>query len=126
VRDRNRHTDSFPAEVEGRSKHKMTGSSPAQQPRIAPATPGGTPIAPDQALSLAVQAVPGAFPFAVFVPGPKGAFQVRLRYPEDRTPGGRSRVILDQYTGQVLLAESSRTAPAGTRLVTLNRALHTG
>jgi len=42
------------------------------------------------------------------------------------TPGGRSRVVVDQYTGDVLFAESSRTAPAGTRMVIVNRALHTG
>jgi uncharacterized iron-regulated membrane protein len=70
--------------------------------------------------------LPDAAPFAVFVPAPKGAYQVRLRYPQDRTPGGRTRVIVDQYTGKVLFAESSPTAPAGTRLVIANRALHTG
>jgi uncharacterized iron-regulated membrane protein len=56
----------------------------------------------------------------------KAAYQVRLRYPEDVTPGGRSRVIVDQYSGKVLFVEGSRTAPAGTRLVIANRALHTG
>jgi uncharacterized iron-regulated membrane protein len=35
-------------------------------------------------------------------------------------------VIVDPYTGAVLAAEGSRSAPAGTRLVTLNRAIHTG
>jgi uncharacterized iron-regulated membrane protein len=49
-----------------------------------------------------------------------------MRYPEDRTPGGRSRVLVDQYSGANLLTESSRTGPAGTRLINLNRALHTG
>jgi len=33
---------------------------------------------------------------------------------------------VDQYTGQVLFAEGSRTAPAGARLVIANRAIHTG
>lgn len=35
-------------------------------------------------------------------------------------------MYLDQYTGKVLWVMSSRTAPAGTHLVTLNRAIHTG
>lgn len=35
-------------------------------------------------------------------------------------------MIVDQYTGQVLLAEGSRAAPAGARLVNANRAIHTG
>jgi len=33
---------------------------------------------------------------------------------------------LNPYSGKVLFAEGSRGAPAGTRLVTANRALHTG
>ena len=35
-------------------------------------------------------------------------------------------MIVDQYTGKVLFAEGSRTAPAGARVVIANRALHTG
>ena len=33
---------------------------------------------------------------------------------------------MDQYTGQILQAEGSRTAPAGARAVIVNRAIHTG
>ena len=40
--------------------------------------------------------------------------------------GGRSRIIVDQYTGNVLLAEGSRTAAAGTRMVIINRAIQIG
>lgn len=40
--------------------------------------------------------------------------------------GGRSRVEIDPYTGDVVFAEGSRTAPAGTRGIILNRAIHTG
>ena len=35
-------------------------------------------------------------------------------------------MVVDQYTGKVLFAEGSRTAPAGARLVIANRAIHTG
>ncbi len=34
--------------------------------------------------------------------------------------------MLNPYTGSILFAEGSRGAPAGTRLVTANRAIHTG
>jgi len=84
------------------------------------------PLSPDQAMEIAAAAIPGAFPFQIGIPGPKGAYQIRSRFPEDLTPGGRSRVIVDQYTGKVLYAEGSRTAPAGTRMVIVNRAIHTG
>lgn len=106
--------------------YRLTGSRPAQAPKVPPPPLGATPISPDQAMVIAHQALSGAMPFALLVPGPKGAYQVRLRFPEDLTPGGRSRVVVDQYTGSVLFVEGSRTAPAGTRMVTANRALHTG
>jgi uncharacterized iron-regulated membrane protein len=90
-------------------------------------TPAGAPaISPDRAVAIAREALPGADPISVNVPTPAGVYAISARYPEDLTPGGRSRVYVEQYTGAVLLAEGSRTAPAGTRLVTLNRAIHTG
>jgi uncharacterized iron-regulated membrane protein len=49
-----------------------------------------------------------------------------MRFPEDRTPGGRSRVFVNRYTGDVLAAASTRTAPLGTRIDNLKRSLHTG
>jgi len=48
------------------------------------------------------------------------------RFPEDRTPAGRSRVYLDQFSGKVLLAENTRTAPLGTRILNVKRSAHTG
>jgi uncharacterized iron-regulated membrane protein len=75
---------------------------------------------------MARVAMPGAAPIAVSAPNPKSAFRVAMRFPEDRTPGGRTRVYVDPYTGAVLLAESSRTTAAGTRIINLNRAIHTG
>ena len=114
-------------ETTGPLLYKMTGSQPSQMPDPpAGPPPGARPITPDQAIAIARDALPGATPFLIIVPGPKGAYQVRCRYPEDLTPGGRSRVLVDQYRGAILFAEGSRAAPAGTRLVNANRALHTG
>jgi uncharacterized iron-regulated membrane protein len=107
--------------------YKITGSKPSEMPKtFPPAPPGAIPIPVDQALETARKALPGATPFAIFVPNPKGAYRIALRYPEDRTSGGRSRVLVDQYTGRVLFSEGSRTAPAGARLAIANRAIHTG
>jgi uncharacterized iron-regulated membrane protein len=106
--------------------YRMTGSEATKAPQTPPPPPGARPITPDQAMEIAAAAIPGAFPFQIGIPGPKGAYQIRSRFPEDLTPGGRSRVIVDQYTGNVLYAEGSRTAPAGTRMVIVNRAIHTG
>jgi uncharacterized iron-regulated membrane protein len=77
-------------------------------------------------VAIAARALPGAAPIAVSVTAGKAPYRVALRYPEDLTPGGRSRVFVNPYTGAVMQAESSRTTAAGTRLVILNRAVHTG
>jgi uncharacterized iron-regulated membrane protein len=107
--------------------HKMAGSQPVKQDfKAAPHAPDAKPITPDQALDVARAAIPGATPMIVSLPGARGLYRIALRFPEDLTPGGRSRVVLDAYTGAVLQAESSRTTASGTRMVNLNRAMHTG
>ena len=109
--------------------YAATRSTPAvmyaRPPRFT-VVPSGPPIGPDRAVAIARAALPGASPISLQIPPPTGAYAISARYPEDRTPGGRSRVYIDQYSGAVLIAEGSRTAPAGSRLITLNRALHTG
>ena len=95
-------------------------------PRTFDVTPSGSPIGPDQALAVARASLPDATPISINVPAPTGTYNVSARYPEDRTPGGRSRIVIDQYGGGVLAVEGSREAPSGTRLITLNRAIHTG
>ncbi|MBZ5625094.1 MAG: PepSY domain-containing protein [Acidobacteriia bacterium] len=75
---------------------------------------------------IARAAIPGAQPFQINVPDPRQAYQTRSRFPEDLTPGGRSQMMVDQYSGKVLLAQGSRAASAGVRMVIQNRAIHTG
>ena len=113
--------------VTTRAFYTLTGSTPTPRPnlRVTPVA-GATPIGPDSALVLARAALPGTTPFQLNVPGPTEPYVIRARYPEDRTPGGRSLVVLNPYSGAVLFAEGSRGAPAGARLVILNRAIHTG
>ncbi len=110
--------------------YRLTDSKPqlvyGQSPPLHTAANGRTMISADDAIAAARRALPGAAPTSTNVPGPTGVYSIALRYPEDLTPGGRSRVMVDPYTGAVLAAEGSRSAPAGTRLVTLNRAIHTG
>jgi len=109
--------------------YRVTRSAPvvmyAPPPKFQ-VTPSGTPIGPDRAVAIARLTLPGAEPLSVNVPPPAGVYAISARCPEDRTPGGRSRLFIDQYSGEVLLAEGSRTAPGGSRLITLNRAIHTG
>jgi uncharacterized iron-regulated membrane protein len=107
--------------------YQLTGSKPNEIPDIKITAPANVKqITPDSAIQIASTALPGVIPFSINIPGPTDSYDIRCRYPEDRTPGGRSRVILNPYSGKVLYAEGSRTAPAGTRLKVVNRAIHTG
>jgi len=106
--------------------YSVTGSHPYPgNVAVKPASAANL-VKPDDAVAIAVRALPGAAPIAVNVTSGKGPYRVALRYPEDRTPGGRSRVFVHPYTGAILQTESSRTTAAGTRVVILNRAVHTG
>jgi len=109
--------------------YKLTRSAPQlmyTRPPSFEVNPGTKPIGPDRAIEIARATLPGASPISVNVPSSTGVYSISARYPEDLTPGGRSRIVIDQYSGAVLAAEGSRTAPAGSRTITLNRAIHTG
>jgi uncharacterized iron-regulated membrane protein len=98
----------------------------APAPQSTPVT-GGTRISIDEAIAIAERALPGAFASNVGLPaGPKSVYRILKKFPEDRTPAGRSRVYIDQFSGKVLLVENTRTAPLGTRILNLKRSAHTG
>ncbi|HVS94272.1 MAG TPA: PepSY-associated TM helix domain-containing protein [Mucilaginibacter sp.] len=107
--------------------YTITSSKPTMQPDTKIDVPAGVQmISADSAYHIAQNAIPGAKPFDIFAFGAGQAYYIRCRFPEDLTPGGRSTVIVNSYTGQVMYAQGSRTAPAGTRLQILTRAIHTG
>lgn len=106
--------------------YRVTGSHPSTGSGAIDPVPGARMMTPDEALAIARTSMPGATPIFISAPEPKAAYRIAMRFPEDRTPGGRTRVAAHPNTGAVLQANSSRTAPAGTRLINLNRAVHTG
>jgi uncharacterized iron-regulated membrane protein len=71
-------------------------------------------------------ALPGAEIMFLSNGGSKSPAVITMRFPEDHTPGGRSRVFVDRYTGAVLAKISTREAQLGTRIDNLKRSLHTG
>jgi uncharacterized iron-regulated membrane protein len=97
-------------------------------PSVKPAGPGRpSTITPDQAVESALAALPGTRVLSVSLPpNPRASYFVAVRYPEDLTPGGRSWVNVDQYSGKAINIQSSRTAPTAVRTIILNRAIHTG
>jgi len=58
---------------------------------------------------------------------PKQPAQAALKFPEDHTPLGRSRLRIDAYSGKVLLVQSSRDMSAPMKYARMwNREIHTG
>ena len=105
---------------------RLNDVADAPAPQSAPVA-GGTRISVDDAIAIGARALPGAFASNVGIPnGPKAVFRILKKFPEDRTPAGRSRVYVDQFNGRVLLVENTRTAPLGTRILNLKRSAHTG
>lgn len=116
----------FDGEVSGSLNRRAQTKPPA---RMLPSTPLGglAPINPNTAIVAALNALPGTATLFYNGPvGPRGSYYVALHFPEDLTPGGRSWVVVDQYSGQPLSIGNSRSAPTGTWTVNQNRAIHTG
>ena len=109
----------------------ITRSKPAEpDPRMSSVPParGAQPAGLEQIFQAAEQRMPGARVTAISVPlKPKDIFRIWMKYPEDRTPAGRTWLYADQFSGQIVWARSSRTAPLGTRYMKeWNREIHTG
>jgi uncharacterized iron-regulated membrane protein len=106
---------------------KLNSSATPPIPSQPAADPGMPVQSLDSIAAAARAAVPGASIMNIQLPpGPKRPAMVQLKYPEDHTPAGRSRVFVDKYRGTVLLAMSTRTAEAGQHMIDIKRSLHTG
>jgi uncharacterized iron-regulated membrane protein len=89
--------------------------------------PQSASISLDSLQTVALRALPGArVMFLTLPPKRDDAFVAAMRFPEDHTPGGRSRVYVDRYTGAVLGVVSTRRAEMGTRIGNQIRSIHTG
>jgi uncharacterized iron-regulated membrane protein len=104
--------------------------SEAEEPVSKPSTPapGAARITPDQALATAEHAANGAKPsFMQLARGQGDAIRVVLKFPEDRTPAGRTVVLLDPHTGRILSFENTRRASFSHNFTRMwNREIHTG
>ncbi|MCU1233402.1 MAG: Propeptide, PepSY amd peptidase [Candidatus Solibacter sp.] len=101
---------------------------PEEKPESTPPAQRGAPsLTPDQALAIAQAQLPGASPTFMTVPlAPKQTYNISFKYPEDGTPGGRSHVELDRYSGAVLWVDNTRKVATGPRFANNVRPLHTG
>lgn len=102
-----------------------SGSMP-RSPRLATTAEGATPLSPDAIIAAARAALPGAEIDSLSI-HPGEPVDLRMKFPEDHTPVGRSRVAVDPYTGNVLSVWSTRTAPMGFKISRMwIREIHTG
>jgi uncharacterized iron-regulated membrane protein len=95
-------------------------------PEMPQPSPDAAPLGVDQILAAAQAALPGTEIDSLSI-HPGEPVDLRMKFPEDRTPVGRSRVWLDPYTGRVLNVWSTRTAPIGFRINRMwLREIHSG
>ena len=107
--------------------NKAMHEEEAQIPKGSIASKATTRIGPDALLAAANNAVPGARATSIQGLGANAPVRISMKFPEDRTPAGRTNLYLDPFTGEILSQQTSRTAPLGTRIVKLwNREVHTG
>jgi uncharacterized iron-regulated membrane protein len=99
--------------------------NPAATPEAAPHDSLAAVFSIDSLAARARRSIPGAALINIQLQ-PTGVARAQLKYPEDRTPAGRSFVYLDAYRGNVLSVASTRDAQAGQALINLRRSLHTG
>lgn len=107
--------------------NRITHSSDMpRRPRMPEHAEGLEPLGPDAILAAARAALPGAQIDSLSM-HPGTPVDLRMKFPEDRTPIGRSRVVLDPYTGKPLSVWSTRTAPLGFKITRMwIREIHTG
>ena len=106
---------------------RLTHAAPEQKtPRISPPPLRVVALGPDALIAAGQAELPGAQLVSLSL-DPGRPAEVRMKFPEDRTPAGRSRVKLDPYTGKALSVVSTRTAPLGFKINQMwIREIHTG
>jgi uncharacterized iron-regulated membrane protein len=107
--------------------NRVAGEKDSQQPKRAASPRRTAPLDADELLATAMNAAPGARATAILGIGGSSPIRIMMKYPEDRTPAGRTNILIDGWTGDLVSVQTSRTAPIGTRVAKLwNREIHTG
>jgi uncharacterized iron-regulated membrane protein len=105
---------------------RATGS-PVMTRDLTSKTIGPAQVTVDQAVATAEALLPGAGVARIGMPkDARASIVVHMKFPGDSTAPGRSWVVVDQYSGAVLTSLDSRTAPVGSKIPIVNRALHVG
>ena len=104
----------------------MPSGEMPRRPRLPERAHGAPVLEPDAIVAAAREALPGAEIDSLSI-RPGMPADLRMKFPEDRTPIGRSRVWVDPFTGKALSVWSTRAAPVGFKLSRMwIREIHTG
>lgn len=88
---------------------------------------GKQSISVTQAMQIADAALNGAATTYISIPTkPEGVFRVNKKFPQEKEDFGRSRVYIDQYTGQVLRIRDERNLPLGEKVLDSFTPMHYG
>lgn len=105
----------------------ITHSKPVTPPTFSMPQAGVQPASLDVVAGAVKDTLPGATVLWIVIPRqPREAYFVKMRFPEDRSDNGSSAVWIDQFSGKPLQVASSRAAPLGSKIESLNRTVHTG
>jgi uncharacterized iron-regulated membrane protein len=104
----------------------MSHIQPPTWPQLKPPADGVSQLSPDELLAKAESIAPGAQPIVLeYGDSPNDPMLVIMKFPEDHL--GRTHVILDQYTGDVLRFDNTRAMPVAVKYARLwNQEIHTG
>ena len=106
---------------------RVTGTQAGNKTIESKPRSGQTSATMDDAVATAQRQLPGAVLARLTPPkGPAGSFLVTMKYPGDSTAPGRSWVVVDQYSGNILASQDARTAPLAARIPIINRGIHVG
>lgn len=107
---------------------RLAHVAPQRIPKPSPPASGRSPLVADQLVAIAQTVAPGALVTRLDLPDKADApARVILKYPEDRTPAGRTHVYIDTNSGAVLSFTDARTMPLLLQYVgRVNREIHTG
>jgi uncharacterized iron-regulated membrane protein len=98
---------------------------PATWPQSKPPGASVPPLSPDELLAKAESIAPDARPIGVDFDSPNDPALVIMKFPEDHL--GRTWVILDRYTGDVLRFDNTRAMPVALKYTRMwNQEIHTG
>jgi len=98
---------------------------PMPWPTAKPPAAGVSPLTPDELLTKAESIAQGARPIGLDFDSPTDPALVIMKFPEDHL--GRTWVILDRYTGDVLRFDNTRAMPVVLKYARLwNQEIHTG